>query len=213
LGERTVHAALMATHASLTRLLSHEHAPLALAQRCSGLPANTPLFSVLFNYRHSAPHAGGVAEAWQGMQVLKAEERTNFALSLSVDDLGDGFGFDAMGQGAPRLCEYLHVALEQLVQALEQNAGGSISQLSILPAAEREKLRMEFNATQREFPHEHTVQRLFEAQAQARPGAIAVVHGEHTLSYGALNTRANQLAHHLRNLGVQPGDHVAILLP
>ncbi|MDY7534219.1 amino acid adenylation domain-containing protein [Pseudomonas sp. Bout1] len=213
LGELTAHAALMATHARLTQLLSHEHAPLTLAQRCSGLAANTPLFSVLFNYRHSAPQAGEVAQAWQGMHVLKAEERSNFALSMSVDDLGDGFTLDAMGQGAPRLCAYLHVALEQLVQALEHHSGTAISQLSILPPAEREKLREEFNATRRVFPHEHTVQRLFEAQAQARPNAVAVVHGEQVIHYGELNIRANQLAHHLRSVGVQPGDHVAILLP
>ncbi|EGH35703.1 amino acid adenylation, partial [Pseudomonas syringae pv. japonica str. M301072] len=35
------------THAHLTALLDHEHASLVLAQRCSGVPAPTPLFSAL----------------------------------------------------------------------------------------------------------------------------------------------------------------------
>ncbi|MGY4641869.1 amino acid adenylation domain-containing protein [Pseudomonas sp. TE24901] len=212
LGERPVREALRATHARLTQLLSHEHAPLALAQRCSGVPVGTPLFSVLFNYRHSAPQAGGVAEAWQGIQVLKAEEYTNYGLSLSVDDLGAGFSLKATGQGARRLCEYLQVALEQVVQALEQRSEIAIGRLPVLPATEVLQLQG-FNATARTFPREHTVQRLFEAQAQARPGALAVRHGEQTLSYGELNTRANHLAHHLLGLGVLPGDNVAILLP
>jgi arthrofactin-type cyclic lipopeptide synthetase C len=212
LGEHSVRDALRATHGRLTQLLSHEHAPLALAQRCSGVPVGTPLFSVLFNYRHSAPRAGGVDEAWQGIQLLKAEEHTNYGLSVSVDDLGDGFSLKAMGQGARRLCDYLNVAIEHVVQALEQNSDIAIGRLPMLPILEREQLQG-FNATTRTYPREHTVQRLFEAQAQARPDAVAALHGEQRLSYGDLNTRANRLAHHLLGLGVQPGDNVAMLLP
>ncbi|MCD7041283.1 amino acid adenylation domain-containing protein [Pseudomonas sp. MAFF 311096] len=215
LGQHSVRDALRATHTRLTHLLSHEQAPLALAQRCSGVPATTPLFNTLFNYRHSAPQAA--TEALQGIQLLKAEEHSNYGLSLSVDDLGQGFSLKAVGQGARRLCDYLQVAVEQVVQALEQGGTTAISHVPILPAAERQQL-LDFNATTRPFPREHTVQRLFEAQAQARPAALAALQGEQshgvvTMSYGELNTRANRLAHHLMGLGVRPADHVAILLP
>ena len=43
---------------------------------------------------------------------------------------------------------------------------------------------------------------LFEEQAQRTPEAVAVVFEEQQLTYRELNRRANQLAHHLRALGV-----------
>ena len=136
----------------------------------------------LLNYRHSAPQADAASRRGKVLQLLKAEEHSNYAPALSVDDLGDGFRLKATGQGARRLCEYLQVALEQLVQALEQGSDVAISRLPILPAAERAATAGCFNATTRDFPREHTVQRLFEAQAQARPDALAVVHGEQRLT-------------------------------
>ncbi|MDU0973351.1 MAG: amino acid adenylation domain-containing protein, partial [Actinomyces urogenitalis] len=79
-GEQGVAASVREVQRHLAELLRHEHAPLALAQRCSGVAAPAPLFSALLNYRHSA--AGGAAEQaqWEGIEVLHAEERTNYPL-------------------------------------------------------------------------------------------------------------------------------------
>ena len=82
-------------------LLRHEHASLALAQRCSGVPAPAPLFTALLNYRHSAGGDGRCARssagAGQGIELLCSEERTNYPLTLSVDDLGEAFRADGAG--------------------------------------------------------------------------------------------------------------------
>ena len=57
IGEEGVESCVRQTHALLAGLMRHEHALLAMAQRCSAVPAPTPLFSAILNYRHS-PGAG-----------------------------------------------------------------------------------------------------------------------------------------------------------
>ena len=207
--------AVKATHARLSALLGHEHASLALAQRCSGVPAAVPLFSALLNYRHSTP--GEMARdghgIWEGVQLLGGEERSNYPLTLSVDDLGTDFGLTVLALpqiGAQRLCGYMHNAVEQLVAALENAPETALDLLHILPSAERETLLREFNATAADFPTGHTVHGAFEAQVERQPHAIAVRQDDEALTFQQLNQRANQLAHHLLALGVQPDDRVAI---
>ncbi|RMM01497.1 hypothetical protein APX70_04722, partial [Pseudomonas syringae pv. maculicola] len=101
----------------------HEHAQLALVQRCSALPAGAPLFNTLLNYRHSAVSQvddPASSAAWQGIAVIHAEERSNYPLTLSVDDLGEAFGFTAQtsaGIEPQRISAYLQRAMESVIDA------------------------------------------------------------------------------------------------
>ena len=119
----------------LADLLRHEHASLALAQRCSGIAAPMPVFTALLNYRHSPGAAQGpaaVAEAWAGIRGLAGEERTNYPLTLSVDDWGEGFGLTAQVQAAvdpARICALMQTALERLVEALETTPERALREL------------------------------------------------------------------------------------
>ncbi|UWF47459.1 amino acid adenylation domain-containing protein [Pseudomonas sp. N3-W] len=213
-GSTGVREGVRATHARLSQLLGHEHASLSLAQRCSGVPASVPLFSSLLNYRHSVVDEDGAnALGWEGIEILYSQERSNYPLVLSVDDLGKGFRLTVQtlaGVGAERIGAYMHTALEQLVQAMEQTPQRPLNQLSMLPALERDQVLRAFNATVAPYPSGHTVHGLFEVQAQLRPYALAVIQGAERLNYQQLNQRANQLAHHLLQQGVQPDDRVAL---
>ncbi len=53
---------------------------------------------------------------------------------------------------------------------------------------------------------------LFEARAGRSPAAVALVCAGASITYGELNTRANRLGHHLRDLGVKPGELVGVHL-
>ncbi|HEX7986679.1 MAG TPA: amino acid adenylation domain-containing protein, partial [Duganella sp.] len=180
------------THALLIRLLRHEHAPLALAQRCSAVPAPAPLFSTLLNYRHNAPANAGAAPAWQGITTLYGQERTNYPVTISVDDFGEGFRLTAQvdaSASAQRICDYLHTALEHLVGALETAPHSALHALEVLPPAERQQLLRDWNDPAADYPREQTIHQLFEQRAALDPEHVALVCGDEHLSYGALNAR------------------------
>jgi amino acid adenylation domain-containing protein len=204
----SVETSVRQTHAMLAELLRHEHAPLALAQRCSQVAAGSPLFTALLNYRHSAAGAAS-SEAVQGrggIELLRAEERTNYPLTLSVDDLGEGFRLTVKAVSSvdpQRIGEYIRTALEGLVEALEKAPATAIGSLEILSAEERIHLLYGWNDTAVPVA-ESTLPELFEAQVIKTPEAVAVVYEEQSLTYAELNRRANQLAHLLRERGVVP---------
>jgi amino acid adenylation domain-containing protein len=207
----------------LADLLRHEHASLALTQRCSGVAAPAALFTTLLNYRHNpdTPHASAslitnaAANPLQDVIFFRAESRTHYPITLSVEDYGQEIGLTA--QVAPslspeRICGYMRTALDQLANALEQAPETPIRTLDILPAEERHRLLVEWNDTASPYPADQCVHQLFEAQAALTPKAIAVVQEGEELSYADLNARANQLARYLRALGVSTESRVAVCM-
>ncbi|HEU4507719.1 MAG TPA: amino acid adenylation domain-containing protein, partial [Pyrinomonadaceae bacterium] len=79
----------------------------------------------------------------------------------------------------------------------------AIGELKILSDRERHRLLEEFNQTTIVYP-DTCVHQIFEAHAQQHAEATALICEDEALTYGELNRRANQLAHHLRRLGVGP---------
>ena len=219
--EESVQEAVWRTHMQLAQLLGHEHAPLAVAQRCSALPAPTPLFSALLNCRRinesgRLPFKGSkAAQSWPGIEFLRVEERTNYPLVMSVSDFSEGIALDVQVRSPidpHRVCAYMNTALEQLVDALERAPATPLASLDVMPAAERHQLLVEWNDTSADYPRDQSIHQLFEAQAARTPEAIAVVWEGGELSYGELNARANRLAHHLMALGVGPETLVGVCL-
>jgi amino acid adenylation domain-containing protein/non-ribosomal peptide synthase protein (TIGR01720 family) len=207
---RTVRESVAVIHRNLNELLMHEQASLALAQRCSAVPAAAPLFTALLNYRHSNMIAASGQSAlleWEGMRVIGSEERTNYPLTLSVDDLGQGFSLvvqSVAGIDPARVAGYLRTAVEGLATALEQNPRQLVDTIGIMPVAEPRQALFDFNDTSADDPAEQSLQALFEAQVKKTPDADALAFAGQTLSYTELNAKANQLAHYLRAQGVGP---------
>ncbi len=79
-----------------------------------------------------------------------------------------------------------------------------ISQLEILSPSDRQQLLFEFNQTRRDYISAKCIHEIFAEQAATTPNQIAVVYENEQLTYTQLNSKANQLAHYLRQLGVKP---------
>ncbi|MFB4391905.1 MULTISPECIES: amino acid adenylation domain-containing protein [unclassified Pseudomonas] len=211
--QASVSDSLQRTHKALLDLLEHEHAPLAMAQRCSSVPASTPLFSALLNYRYSledTPH-----QTLDGMQVLSTAERTNYPFTVSVDDLGQGFAVTtqvAGSVGARRVWAFLRQTLASLVEALDKHPQQLAQALDVLPADEHQRLAR-FNATQQPRAPRALLHERFETQARLSPEAEALRCKGRVLSYGQLEGQANRLARRLQALGVGPETRVGIHLP
>ncbi|WP_455357545.1 amino acid adenylation domain-containing protein, partial [Streptomyces sp. SYSU K217416] len=195
----------------LADLLVHEHAPLKLARQASGIKADTPLFTSLFNYRHSRSAEPGTDNSFDGIEMLYARERTNYPIALSVDDAGEGFTLTvqvAKPVSGESLCAMVHTAAEGIVTALETAPHQSISTVDVLGPAERHRVLTEWNNTAREVPAA-TLPELFQAQVARTPDATAVVFAAHEVTYAELNERANRLARLLIDRGVGPESLVA----
>ncbi|KUN63894.1 hypothetical protein AQJ46_30680, partial [Streptomyces canus] len=208
-------AALSGMRGQLARLLEREHAPLTLAQQASGVPADQPLFTSLFNYRYSqgGGESGAVSD---GIQVIYTRERTNYPLAVAVNDWGDRFGLvvDALAPVDPyAVCTLLHTAVENLVAALEQALGGGADQplhtVAVLDAPERHRILAKWNDTAAVVPAT-TLPALFEARVARTPDAVALVFEGSELSYADLDARANRLARLLTGQGVGPESLVAV---
>ncbi|QBN32416.1 amino acid adenylation domain-containing protein [Xanthomonas oryzae pv. oryzae] len=219
----TVLQAARHTQLCLARLLHHEHAPLALAQRCSALDPSTPLLHALLNYRYaggstvltdeSAAHATPLHD----MQEIGGQERTHYPLVISVDDEHGSGGFSLDVQcveqiGAERTAAMMLQTLQALVVALKHAPDTALRALALVHADEYLQLQA-FNATDADLPDRGYLHHQIETQAQRTPQAIALVQDDTKLSYAELDARANQLAHHLIALGVGPESRVALCLP
>ncbi|WP_220214481.1 non-ribosomal peptide synthetase, partial [Streptomyces shenzhenensis] len=208
--------AVRAVQAQLAGLLVREHAPLALAQKTSGVPAPAPLFSSLFNYRHGGRSAGRGGEdvGPEGVELLFAQERTNYPLAVAVDDLETGFvlAVDAVTPADPGLvCGLLHTATEELIGAVSTAPATALDGLDVLPQPVRARVVDGWNDTGVAVP-EVTLTELFEAQAARTPDAVAVVCGDADLTYGQLGDRVVRLARMLADRGVGPESVVGVAL-
>ncbi|RIV37142.1 non-ribosomal peptide synthetase, partial [Burkholderia pseudomallei] len=222
--ERYVAECLAHTHERVVQLIYHEHAPLALALRCSGLPARQALFSSLLNYRHSEQAARPPRDD-DDIQYLDGNERTNYPLTVSIDDLGEAFSVTVQARhpaSPERIRAFMETALEQLVRALDGTSGVAapgvvmpriaVCDIDVLPSEERHRLLVEWNDTAADYPQDQCLHRLFEAQAARHPDTIALIADGEPVGYAELNRRANRLARHLSARGLQPDQRVAICI-
>ena len=170
-----------------------------------------PLFQVMLALQNNPEgrfDLPGLAVEPEGVETGIAKFDLSFDLAEQRAGDGSAAGLHGVIEYATDLFDRGTVAglAERFVRLLEAAVGDperAIGRLEILSAGERHTILCDWNDTAHAVPAA-TLPQLFEAQVARSPQAIAVVCEEASLSYGALDGRANQLAHHLRGLGVGP---------
>ncbi|MFF6976063.1 amino acid adenylation domain-containing protein, partial [Streptomyces tsukubensis] len=207
----------------LAELLEHEHAPLAVAQRSSGLPGDVPLFTSLFNYRYIGPQTEAASapataerQTVDGIRSVYSRERTNYPLAVSVNDLGNAGMSVTVQAVAPidpdHVGQLLRTATEHAVTALTTAPDAPLTGIDVLDDTERDRILHRWNDTA-ETADAATIVDLFRRHAEAEPDRDAVVADGIRTTYRELDEAAGQLAAHLRGLGVGTESVVALCLP
>ncbi|MBV9790939.1 MAG: LLM class flavin-dependent oxidoreductase, partial [Chloroflexi bacterium] len=101
---------------------------------------------------------------------------------------------------------------ERLLEYCAANPEQRLSDLVFLGETERQQLLVDWNATTVDYPQDVALHTLIEQQVARTPEATALVFEGQPLTYAELNARANQLAHHLRTVGVGPETRVAVCM-
>ncbi|MEO6238547.1 MAG: amino acid adenylation domain-containing protein [Vicinamibacterales bacterium] len=175
--------------------------------------SHTPLFQVVFALENTPQPVQLPGLSMQWMEVDRGTARAD--LSLFASDKGSGV--NCMWEYSTDLfdrdtIERMMLNYQAILESALENPAGPIALLSTCAPAERRRLLVEWNAAKSEAPGAICMHQQFEAQAERRPHAPAVVFAGRRLTYGELNTRSNQLAHYLRGRGVGPETRVGVCL-
>jgi amino acid adenylation domain-containing protein len=176
-------------------------------------PSRLPLTEIQFNLER----LGGSL----GFEEIEAEfdpnpkSFVNFDIFLNIMESKDGLTLDCDyntglfdEETIGRWLEHYKVVLE----GMAAHADRPVSKLPLLSASDVRQLSGSWNDTRVERPAGLTVHGLFEAQAKESPDSVAVVFGPRQFTYAELDRRTNQLALHLRKLGVKPGVLVGVFI-
>ena len=99
-----------------------------------------------------------------------------------------------------------------LLKAVAARPNSRLADLPLVTTIEEDRVVFGWNDTRRDYPGDRPIHELFEQRAVEHADEIAIEFGPVTITYRALNERANQLARGLMAASVRPGDVVAACL-
>ncbi|MEX3967390.1 amino acid adenylation domain-containing protein [Paraburkholderia sp. EG286B] len=227
-GENTFNAFLQHVREVLVGAKEHQDYPFPLLVEQLGVArdaSRSPIFQVSFTYQKAhLDHMRGVAAARMGSGGAQLDLAGLPLASYPLEQHGVKFDLDFVVEevdGCLRAVCWYNTALwdapsirhlvdqfQTLIASAVEAPHTELRHLSMLSARERAAYAA-WNATESRFP-QTPAHRLVEDWAQRRPQAAALLHDTQTVSYAELNARANQLAHHLRRLGLKPGELVGV---
>ncbi|SOQ11406.1 non-ribosomal peptide synthetase [Pseudomonas syringae group genomosp. 3] len=201
--EQTVGDWVQQVQAKNIALREHEHTPLYTIQRLARHSGEALFDNILVFENYPVSEALQRAPDGLVFSDLRNQEQAHYPLTLVVeanDVLSVRFSYDRQHFSAEGILQ-LAAHFDHLLQCLSASATARLGELA-LPAV--------WTQTVQRYPSEHCAHQRIEAQAARTPQAIALSLGAEQLSYRQLNSRANQLAHKLREQGIGPDVRVGL---
>jgi len=183
-------------------------------------PARHPLFQTMVVLQSTA-EANPVFPGLTAETGFVVNNSAKFDLTFDLAETWDAGGRPAGISGALKYAAdlwdrssavSLAARFTRLLEAVAARPDLPISRAGIVSDDEAHRLVVEWNATTQPYPDDLSLVTLFERRVDAEPERIAVVAGEDRVSFAEVDRRANQLAWHLRSLGVRRGDLVGLYL-
>uniref|UniRef100_UPI0013DA9C70 condensation domain-containing protein n=1 Tax=Pyxidicoccus caerfyrddinensis TaxID=2709663 RepID=UPI0013DA9C70 len=171
-----------------------------------------PLFQVFFALQN-APTAPLRNQALT-LRPMEVDSPTlKFELQLTLLDSPEGYqgvlayNTDLYEAGtAARMVAHFRM----LVEALVARPDAPLASVPMLTVPERQQVLVDWNSTASEYPRGSTLPEVFSQVVARFPDKTAVEFADAKLTYRELDARANQLAWHLRGLGVSTDSRVAL---
>ena len=176
--------------------------------------SRTPLIQVMFALQNAPQQEVRLAQLALS-PLAPTRETSQLDLTLTLGETENGligsftYNTDLFD---PASIRRMQGHFETILDAILADRHQPLSSLTMLSEAERGKLLVDWNDTYTANPHSRCIHKLFEEQVERSPDAIAVAFQEQQLTYRKLNAWANQLARHLRKLGVAAEVPVAICM-
>jgi aspartate racemase len=196
--------------------VSHDSIPFELlVQKFAGQrdPGRAPLLQVLLVVEPPLPP---LAEGWAFTHMDVDPGTAKFDLQLGLDDRPDGLFGRFIYNTALFERPTIELLKSRWLKLLERIAAAPTERISdLLAAVWREterKVPSHWHGARTPYPRDATIHSIFEEQARRTPSAVALAFRDEQLTYDQLNRRANQLARHLKKLGVEREVPVGVLL-
>ncbi|WP_143265085.1 non-ribosomal peptide synthetase, partial [Amycolatopsis lexingtonensis] len=174
--------------------------------------ARHPLFQVMLVLQQDTPVVALSGVDTEPYEVARAVAK--FDLTAALEERPDAGGITGAFEYATALfdaatAERLASAFVRLLEQIADAPTTSIADFEVLTTAERELVSDAGNAARVSDAPVDCLHTIVERQD---PGAVAILFEGESLTYGELNARANQVAHHLLDDGVRRGEVVGVLL-
>ncbi len=149
--------------------------------------------------------------------TLRPVERNfeTFDTFINVKPAKDGIVFEWIYNTDLFDKETIQLRLQEfriLLESIVADPTTKVTQIPVLTPEEKHLILETWNANKGPYPTDVCIHQLIEQQAEKTPLRVAAVFKDTEISYGSLNKKANQIARHLFEAGVKPGDFVGIFI-